>query len=318
MSWTVATSTIVSWTFDGCVATGRRLATGAPLFGLAGAAAKRGPITAADGAFFGLGGDVDAAAGVVLPQGGAAVAEAQQAGVEAGEVLGHVLQVALQDGGGVVVAAGVDDLGEVDQRGSIFGDEDVEGREVAVDAARAQQEPHLPVDLAVQERRDIGRKIEVGEAGCGGAVVVDEELHEEHVFVEQDGLGDADAGVVRVGEGLVLHVAPRGLDELTAVGGALAHRAFVAAVASLVAALDVVGGGFERAVLAVFVDLGGDKLALSLHDPDRGLFARHEAGADVVDDAVVKEASEAVGQVHWLIVSEPRARVYTAVSAPRS
>jgi hypothetical protein len=211
------------------ITTGRGLATGAALLGLAGAAAEGGAIGTSDGALLGLGGDVDAAARVVLPEGAAAVAEAQQAGVEAGEVFGDVLQVALQDGGGVVVEAGVDDLGQVDEGRAVSGDEDVVGREVAVDAPRAQQQPHLPVDLPVQEGGDIGRQLEVGEAGRGGAVVVDEELHEQDVFVQEDRFGDADAGVEGVGQGLVLHVPPRRLDELAAIGRALAHRPLVAA-----------------------------------------------------------------------------------------
>jgi hypothetical protein len=289
---------------------GWALPTSAALLGFAGATAKRWTVGAAYGALFRLGGDIDSAACVVLPQGAAAVAEAQQARVEAGEVLGDVLQVALQDGGGVVVEAGVDDLGQVDEGRAVAGNEDVVGGEVAVDAARAQQQPHLSVDFPVQQGRDVGGQLEVGEAGCRGAVVVDEELHEQDVFVQKDRLGDADAGVEGVGEGLVLHVAPRTLDELAAVGRALAHGALVAAVACLVTTLDVVGGGLEGAVLAVLVDLGGDELATSLDDPDRGFLAGHEAGTDVVDDAVFEELGEAVGQVHGTIVSERGVAVY--------
>jgi hypothetical protein len=225
-------------------------------------------------------------------------------------VLGDVLQVALQDGGGVVVEAGVDDLGQVDEGRAVPRDEDVVGGEVAVDAARAQEQPHLPVDLAMQQGGDVGGQLEVGEAGRGGAVVVDEELHEEHVFVEKDGFGDANDGVEGVGQRLVLHVAPRGLDELAAVGRALAHGPLVTGVPGLVAALDIVGGGLEGAVFPVLVDLGGDELPLAFDDPDRGLLAGHEAGADVVDDAVVEEPGEAVGQIHGAIVSERGGAVY--------
>jgi hypothetical protein len=296
------------------ISAGWALPTGATLLSFAGTTPKRGTIGAANGALFGLGGDIDTAACVVLPEGAAAVAEAQQARVEAGEVLGDVLQVALQDGGGVVVEAGVDDLGQVDEGRAVAGDEDVVGGEVAVDAARAQQQPHLSVDFAVEQRGDVGRQLEVGEAGRGGAVVVDEELHEQDVLVQEDRLGDADAGVEGIGEGLVLHVAPGTLDELTAVGRTLAHGPLVAAVACLVAALDVVGGGLEGAVLAVLVDLGGDEFAPALDDPDRGLLAGHEAGTDVVDDTVVEELGEAVGQVHTTIVSERRGAVYVDAS----
>lgn len=249
---------------------------------------------AADGSLLRVHRVLEGAALPMLEEGEATVAKAQEAGVEFGEVFGDVSQVAAEDFGGAVVARGVDDLGHVDDGGAAGGDEDVEGREVAVDLAAAQQQANLPIDLAVQEFGDVGGEFEVGEAGGGGARFVDEQLHQQHVVIQQVGFRNADAGVEGFGEGLVFHVAPALLDQLLAVIGALAHRPLVAGVAGLIAPLGVAGGGLEGPLFACLVDLRRDQFALALDDKDRSLFAAHQPGTHCIDDAIVEELLQAV------------------------
>ena len=249
---------------------------------------------AADGALLRIKGLLEGAALPVLKEGEATVAKTQEPRVEFGEVFGDVSQVAAEDFGGAVVAGGVDDLGHVDDGGAAGGDEDVEGREVTVDLAAAEQQADLAVDFAMQELGDVGGEFEVGEAGGGGASFVDEQLHQQYIVIEEVGLGNADAGVEGFGEGLVLHVAPALLDQLLAVVGALAHGPLVTGVAGLVAPFGVAGGGLEGALFARLVDLRRDQFALALDDKDRGLFAAHEPGTHCIDDAIVEELLQAV------------------------
>jgi hypothetical protein len=258
------------------------------------------PTVATDGAVLGVDGLLEGAALVVLEQGQPAVAETQQPGIEPREVLGDVLQVPLEQFLRLAVGGGVDDLGQVDEGGAAGGDEDVEGREVAVDHAARQQQADLAVNLAVQELGDVGGQLEVRQTGGGAVLVVDEELHQQHVFVQQDGLGDPHAGGAGGAQGLELHVPPVLLDELAAIAGAFAHGPLVPGIARLVAPLGVAGGGLEGPLLPILVDLGRDELALPFDNEDRGLLAAHQASVNLIDDAVIDQLLQGVGFRHGL------------------
>lgn len=92
-------------------------------------------VVTANASFFRFETSIDVATAEMLPKHRAAVAKTQEASVEARKMLGHVLQVALQNGRCAVVHRRIDDLRHVDERGTGVGDEDVESGEVAVNAA---------------------------------------------------------------------------------------------------------------------------------------------------------------------------------------
>ena len=120
----------------------------------------------------------------MLPQRLATVAEAQQPRIEAGEVLGDVAQISTENVGGLPVGGGVDDLGKVDHRQPVVGDEDVEGGQVPMHPTALQQQSHLTVDLAMEQLRHLWRQIAIRQTGRGSPVFVHEKLHQQTVFVQ--------------------------------------------------------------------------------------------------------------------------------------
>ena len=90
---------------------------------------------------------------------------------------------------------------------------------------------------------------------------------------------------------------PRGLVLRAAVLRPLSDRALVAGVPDL-APFGVLGALLERAVLSVLVDLRDTVLSARHDDVDLGFLAAHQRPDDIVEDAVVVERGERIGDAH--------------------
>jgi len=133
----------------------------------------------------------------MLKQRSAAVHESQQPRIEARQMLGHVSQIAPQDRQGVVVSGDVDDLRHVDDRQSLRRHQDVVRGQIAMDPTAAQQLLYLQEDLQMGQRRRFRRKGSIGQARGGCPALVDDQLHEQNIFVQEIGLGHANARIER-------------------------------------------------------------------------------------------------------------------------
>ena len=242
-----------------------------------------------------LSGLVEGAALVVLKEHFATIDESKEALIKARQVLHDVAQVALEDLACLVVAGRVNDLRHVDDRRARLAHQDIERGEIAMNAAGREQQAHLTIDLLEHRVGVFGREIDVRQTRRGGVLRVEEQLHQEHVLVHHDRLRNARARVMRREERVVLHVAPALFHQRFAVGRFAVHRALVACIARLVAALRVARGRLERTPIAGLVDLGGDVHALTRDDVDRCLLAAHQAFMDVIDHAVFEQLLQAIG-----------------------
>jgi hypothetical protein len=238
-------------------------------------------------------------------QGLAAVGKPEQAGVEARQVLGDVAQISAQDDAGVVVARHVHHLRQIDDGGPLGGHQHVVGRQIGVHPPGLQQSLDLQEDLLVK-LGGLGRsEREVCQAPRRRPRLVHHQLHEQHVLVQEEGLGHAHPGVEGRAQGPELHVLPALLQQAAAVAGLVVHGAAVAGVARLVPPLDVAGDLLERAVIPGPVDFGRTQVAGPLHHVHGRFLAAHQSGMDSVDHPFFNEVGELLYRFH------PRATCHT-------
>lgn len=167
-----------------------------------------------------------------------------------------------------------------------------------MDPPGGKKQSHLAKDFTVEEFGDFGQQLEIGEAGGWLSGLIDQEFHEQDVFIKQDRFWDSNAGMKGIAERSELHVPPVFFHQLLAVGGTALDGASVARVAQLISAFGVVGGGAKTAIVPRFVHLCGDDFVFALHHENRGLFATEQTTVHLIDDAFVEQFFETVRERH--------------------
>ena len=216
---------------------------------------------------------------------------------EAPEVGGHVVDVALQHPGGVVVPGGVDRLGEVDDDRSVAADQHVVLGQVAVDHPGTEHEHDLIDQPAVVLAGESRRQFHVVEPGGGIALFVGHQLHQQDSPKVAVQLRDPHAGRGQALQRVNLRVLPGALLLPAAEAGMLPHGAGLAAVAHLAPFL-VLGLLAEAAPPRFLVHLGAAHLPCGEYHVNLGFLAAHELADHLVDQAILDQHFETLGNLH--------------------
>lgn len=217
-----------------------------------------------------------------------------------------VFEVAGEELVGAGVFARVDGLGEVDHDRLVFPIENVEGREVAVDAVVGEEELDVVENFGVHVIGLRRCEAESAQLRSRGLVVADV-LHEDGgaAVALGDGAGDVGADVVEVVEGVPFIMGPGAQLHVAAKVGFVGQGAAEAAAAHLFAnviafAVAIALVIFEAAVLEGFVDFGGEEasaeIGMGAATADGGFFATLEDLNDFGDEIAVDEILERFGQ----------------------
>lgn len=118
--------------------------------------------------------------------------------MKAGQMFRDVFQVALQNLSGLSVACSVDHLWKIDQRRALVRDENIEGREVTMNPAGCKEQSDLTENFPMQQFCYLRQQLKISQTGRRLSGLIDQKLHEQHVFVKQYGLWHAHTGVERV------------------------------------------------------------------------------------------------------------------------
>ena len=145
-----------------------------------------------------------------------------------------------------------------------------------------------------------GGELHVVQTGCGVAVRVGHQLHQQHAFKEVVGLGHAHTSVGQAVQRIHLGALPGGFLRLAAKLGALGHGARLAAVFDL-AVLGVVHRLAKTAVGGFFVDLGATGVVPTAHYEHHGFLATHELAHHAVDQAFFNQCLQSLGGFHGAI-----------------
>jgi hypothetical protein len=152
-------------------------------------------------------------------------------------------------------------------------------------------------ETAMQVDRHLRRDLYVIQARRGVALVVGDELHQQHAGVEIVGAGHPHSGGGETKERAHFRALPRLLLRLAPEARALRDGARLAAVLGL-AVLGVVDGLAETALVGFFVDLGTSRLRAAAHHKDHRLLAAHELTHDRVDHTVVDKRLQPLRDFH--------------------
>ena len=149
----------------------------------------------------------------------------------------------------------------------------------------------------MQVDRDLRRQLYVIQARRGVALVVGDELHQQHAGVEIVGAGHAHTRGGKTKERAHFRALPRLLLRLAPEARALRNGARLAAVLSL-AVLGVVDGLAETALVGFLVDLGTSRLRAATDHEDHRFLAAHELTHDRVHHAVVDKRLQPLRDFH--------------------
>ena len=122
------------------------------------------------------------------------------------------------------------------------------------------------------------------EPRCGIAVGILHEIHQQHAVSADVGGRHTNTRIGQSKQGIDFSCLPKLFLHFAAVAAAFLHCALLAAVLHL-AALHIGCGLAKASLLDVFIDLGTANMLTATDDVDRGFFAAHELGQDLVDEA---------------------------------
>ncbi len=184
------------------------------------------------------------------------------------------------------VADDVDGLRQVDEHQTAFVHEHVVGRQVAVGVPGVGQLHEHGAQLA-EQGPGLGRfRPQLGEARCGGAVGVADQLHHQLRPEQLHRIGHGGAGRPQPAEDGELGGGPLAGDQLLAEGRAGGHCPVLTGEAGA-SALQIAGVAMEHAVLRVAVALDGQPGAVGVVGPtdegDVGFLAGLEDAVVLVD-----------------------------------
>ena len=197
----------------------------------------------------------------------------------------------------MVVAGRVDRLRQVDDHRAIRTEQDVELGEVAVHQAGAEHGNDLADQESVVAPCLVGLQRHVVETRRSIAVGVRHQFHQQHAIEEIIGLRHPHTGSGETEQGRHFGILPGFLLFAAAILRALGHGPRLAAVADL-AALLVLGGLAEAALVGFLVDLGATQAVAATHHIDRGFLAAHQRAHDLVDQTVFDQRFQASGCLH--------------------
>ena len=217
-----------------------------------------------------------------------AVVDLQQVGREAAKEIAQVRHVAQQHAIGVVVAGGVHRLRQVDDDRTVFGKQDVEFGQVAMDHPGAQHADDFGGQAGMVPARLFGCEINVVQARGGVAVRVGHQFHQQHAIAEVVRLGHAHTGVGQFVQGIDLGALPSGFAGLPAELRSLGHGAGLPAVLDL-AVFGVIDRLAKAALVSLLVDLGAARFIAAANHIHHRFLAAHELADDGIDQALFNE-----------------------------
>lgn len=209
----------------------------------------------------------------------------------------QVVDVAQEQRARVLIAGGVHRLRKVDDHWTIRSEQHVEIREISVDDARRKHARRLVNQVLVDFHSFARGKLKITQSRRGIVVLVDNELHDENPIDENKRLGNPHTGIAQAINHLDFRRFPAVLVLLLAVLRAFGDGALIAGVSDL-APLDVVRLVLERTILSVFVDLGGAVMVLGDDEEDLRFFAAHERTQYFLNDALISECLQTLGDPH--------------------
>ncbi len=211
--------------------------------------------------------------------------------VERDEEAQHVVEVAQEEELGARAVRGGDHLREVNDRGAIGGEQDVVGRQIAVDQIAAQHRDDLRQQICVDPHRIVGWDRDVDHARRDLPIGTGDQLHQEDALVEHHRGRDAHAAAGQLVEGVGLGGFPGLFLGVAPELAAAIDRALGASIADLAAFL-VVRVVLEAAGRAVLVDLRRENRVPTANGRDIGFLATLQATADLVDDSFSQQEIE--------------------------
>lgn len=234
----------------------------------------------------------------------------------------HVFDVTKEQLSRVGVARAIHRLWEVDDDRSVGSHEDVEVRKVAVDHAGGEHPDHFLDQSLVHRSRGLGLEDQVGEAGRRVAVSVDDELHDQDTVDEVARHRHSDPRRVQAMDHVDLGRPPGRLVLRAPVLRPLSDRSLVSRVPD-VSTLGVLRTLSEGAVLSLFVDLRNALRSTRHHEIDLGFLSTHQGAAHLVEDALVVERSERIGDAHAGVIppyssGASRCGIWTALGLQKS
>ena len=198
---------------------------------------------------------------------------------------------------GVVVARRVHCLRQVDDHRAIAADQDVVFAQIAMHDAGAKHAHHLDDQAVMEGSRQLRRELQVTESGRRVALVVGDELHQQHAFVEVVGLGHAHAGGGQAVERIHFGALPGSLLSLPPEPCAFGHGAGLPAVLGL-AVLRIVHGLTKAALVGLLVDLGAARFIPTAHHEDRGFLPAHQLAHHAIDEPIFDQRFKSLGYFH--------------------
>ena len=154
-----------------------------------------------------------------------AIVGCQQLRGELAKEVAQVAHIAQQHALGVVVARCVHRLGQVDDDGGIFRQQDVEFGQIPMHHTRTQHAHHFGNQCGMVRQSLFCTKDDIVEAWGGIAVGIGHQLHQQHPVAKVVGLGYTHASGGKAVEGIDLGALPRGFLLLPPKFAAFGHGA---------------------------------------------------------------------------------------------